>query len=272
VVYHDNTHDYSTNEPTMDGTASLTFPFSFYEMEGKSSSGQFLWDEGAIVRGDATKKQLCLVFTADDRADGADRIISTLKKQGIKGAFFFTGKFFELYPDVVKRLVDDGHYVGSHSDGHLLYCSWEKRDSLLVTKQQFTEDIRRSYERLAQYGITPQDAPYMIPPYEWHNATVAAWAREMGLQLVNFTPGTLSSMDYTYPGITGGNPYRDNKWLWNRIMKCEKEKSLNGHLLMIHLGTDERRVEKFYDRLPALIKELKRKGYAIVPLKEIMGK
>lgn len=34
VVYHDVTHDYSTNEPTMDGTASLTFPLSFYQAEG----------------------------------------------------------------------------------------------------------------------------------------------------------------------------------------------------------------------------------------------
>lgn len=33
-VYHDSTHDYSTNEPTMDGTACLTFPFSAYQMEG----------------------------------------------------------------------------------------------------------------------------------------------------------------------------------------------------------------------------------------------
>ena len=112
----------------------------------------------------------------------------------------------------------------------------------------------------------------MIPPYEWHNATIAAWAREMGLQLINFSPGTLSSMDYTYPGITGSNPYRATRWLWDRIMRCEREKTLHGHLLMIHFGTDERRVEKFYDRLPALIKELKRKGYAFVPLKEIMGK
>lgn len=36
VVYHDVTHDYSTNEPTMDGTASLTFPLSFYQIEGAS--------------------------------------------------------------------------------------------------------------------------------------------------------------------------------------------------------------------------------------------
>jgi peptidoglycan/xylan/chitin deacetylase (PgdA/CDA1 family) len=203
VVFHDNTHDYSTNEPTMDGTASLTFPFSFYEMEGKGESGNYLWDEGAIVRGDASKKQLTLVFTADDKADGAELIISTLNKQGIKGAFFFTGRFLDLYPNVVKRLVADGHYVGSHSYGHLLYCDWAKRDSLLVTKQQFCDDIIKSYEALARFGITPQQARWIIPPYEWHNATVAAWAREMGLQLVNFSPGTASSMDYTYPGISG---------------------------------------------------------------------
>ena len=271
MVYHDNTHDYSTNEPTMDGTASLTFPFSYYETEGKSASGQFTWDQGAIVRGDTGKKQLCLVFTADDRADGADRIISTLDKQGIKGAFFFTGRFLELYPDVVQRLVDGGHYVGTHSDGHLLYCAWEKRDSLLVTREQFRDDIVKAYQRLAHYGITPQQAPYFIPPYEWHNATVAAWAREMGLQLVNFTPGTSSSMDYTYPGITGGNPYRDNRWLWDRIMRCEREHTLNGHLLMIHLGTDERRPEKFYDRLPALMKTLRSRGYTFVPLTTLLA-
>ena len=261
VVYHDNTHDYSTNEPTMDGTASLTFPFSFYETDGRNAtSGSFLWDEGAIVRGDAGKKQICLVFTADDRADGADRIINTLKRQGIKGAFFFT----------VKRLVADGHYVGSHSYGHLLYCDWEKRDSLLVTREQFRDDIIKSFNKMAEFGITPQQAPWMIPPYEWHNATIAAWAREMGLQLINFSPGTASSMDYTWPGIEGGNSYRDNRWLWDRIMRCERENTLNGQLLMIHLGTDERRVEKFYDRLPALIKTLKKKGYNFVSLPEMM--
>ena len=272
VVYHDNTHDYSTNEPTMDGTASLTFPFSFYEMEGRNVSGKFTWDEGAIVRGDTTRKQICLVFTADDRADGAERIISTLNGHGIKGAFFFTGRFLDLYPEVVIRLVAGGHYVGSHSYGHLLYCDWAKRDSLLVTREQFRDDIIKSYEALARYGITPQQAPWMIPPYEWHNATVAAWAREMGLQLINFSPGTSSSMDYTYPGITGGNPYRDNRWLWERIMRCEREKTLNGQLLMIHLGTDERRVEKFYDRLPDLIMELQGKGYRFVSLPEMMDR
>ena len=62
-----------------------------------------------------------------------------------------------------------------------------------------------------------------------------------------------------------------NRWLWDRIMRCEKEKTLNGHLLMIHFGTDERRIEKFYDRLPALIKELKKRGYSFVPLTTLLS-
>jgi len=94
----------------------------------------------------------------------------------------------------------------------------------------------------------------------------------MGLQLINFSPGTASSMDYTWPGIEreGGNSYRDNRWLWDRIMRCEREKTLNGQLLMIHLGTDPRRPEKFYDRLPALIKTLKKKGYTFIPLPQML--
>lgn len=78
VVFHDNAYDYSSNEPTMDGTAALTFPFSYYEQQGRQASGRLVWQQGAIVRGDTTQKRICLVFTADDHADGAERIIGTL--------------------------------------------------------------------------------------------------------------------------------------------------------------------------------------------------
>jgi len=40
---------------------------------------------------------------------------------------------------------------------------------------------------------------------------------------------------------------------------------------MIHLGTDPRRAEKFYDRLPALIKALKGKGYRFVSIQEMLA-
>ena len=129
---------------------------------------------------DPAKKQISLVFTAHDRDDGAQFITSTLKKLGVKASFFFTGEYIRSHADVVKRLQADGHYISVHSDAHLLYMPWENRDSLLVSKQQFTDDILHAYEALAANGIAKADAPYFIPPYEYYNSTVCSWARQMG--------------------------------------------------------------------------------------------
>ncbi|MCC8118290.1 MAG: polysaccharide deacetylase family protein [Bacteroidales bacterium] len=103
--------------------------------------------KGGIVRGDTARRALSFVFTAHDHADGADSIISVLGRHGVKGAFFFTGLFYDSYPEVIERLKADGHYLGSHSNGHLLYMPWDAPDSLLMTKQEFTEDMLASYEK-----------------------------------------------------------------------------------------------------------------------------
>lgn len=275
LVYHDSTHDYSTNEPTMDGTASLTFPLSYYQREGRELQNKVsgaavlpdrnIYRDGGIIRTDPSVRHIDFVFTAADKADGADRIISTLRKYNIKGGFFFTGEFFELYPDVVRRLVAEGHYVGSHSYGHLLYAPWGKRDSLLVTRQEFEEDMFKSYKVLREFGIT--DAPYFIPPYEHYNATISSWARQLGLQVINYTPGTLTNGDYTTPGMSR---YFSSKEILGKIREYERTEpdGLNGHIMLIHFGTDPSRTDKFYDKLPGLIRELRRKGYSFTPLKD----
>ena len=275
LVYHDSTHDYSTNEPTMDGTASLTFPLSYYQREGRELQNKVsgaavlpdrnIYRDGGIIRTDPSVRHIDFVFTAADKADGADRIISTLRKYNIKGGFFFTGEFFELYPDVVRRLVAEGHYVGSHSYGHLLYAPWGKRDSLLVTRQEFEEDMFKSYKVLREFGIT--NAPYFIPPYEHYNATISSWARQLGLQVINYTPGTLTNGDYTTPGMSR---YFSSKEILGKIREYERTDpdGLNGHIMLIHFGTDPSRTDKFYDKLPGLIRELRRKGYSFTPLKD----
>lgn len=272
VVYHDNTHDYSTNEPTMDGTASLTFPLSTYEMEGRGELATVvdrnIYVEGGIVQGNPNEKNICLVFTADSLATGAQTIISTLKENKVKGAFFFTGHFFSTFPDIARRVVDDGHYVSCHGYKHQVLCPWDNRDSSLVTHDEFIADLKQAYATMAPYDITPENSPYFIPPYEWYNACHASWARELGLQVINFTPGTQSNNDYTWIGL---KHYRDNKWLWNSIMNWEKQHSLNGHFLMIHLGKDSRRPKGFYEELPKLIKTLKKRGYNFVTPNQMTG-
>ena len=265
MVFHDNMHDYSTNEPTMDGTASLTFPFSYYESQQTRNKTLV---NGGVIRGDSTQKQVCLVFTAAEWADGAETIIRTLKENRIKGGFFFTGEFYEKYGDIVKRLLSEGHYVGSHSYGHLLYSSWENPDSMLVSQAEFEADIQKSYQLMADFGIEQKDAPYFIPPYEYYNDRVSAWARQLGLSIINFTPGTGTNADYTIPSM--GKSYRSSKELYNRLMSFEKKKGLNGHFLMIHFGTHPERTDKFYKLLPQIIRTLKHRGYRFVSVPDMM--
>ena len=274
MVYNDVWGDYSTNEPTMDGTACLTYYLSAMQKEGakqakRSATDKNIYVKGGIVRTDKDKKQLSLVFTAADKADGADAILKTLKKHRIQGAFFFTGKFFELFPDVVKRIVDEHHYLGSHGYGHLLYMPWENPDSLLVSRQEVEDDLLKGYACLQKFGIAATDAPVFIPPYEYYNEKIAAWAKNMGLQLIDFTPGTYTNADYTTPDMKN---YRSSQFIYDKVMEVEKKEGLNGHILLIHLGTSELRTDKFYQgHLDKLIRTLKKKGYTFTPILEATG-
>src|SRR5262249_28821246 len=149
----------------------------------------------------STKKKIALVFTGDEFADGANNIIQTLHQQNVKASFFLTGKFYgnAAFKNIILRLKNDRHYLGPHSDQHLLYCDWNKRDSLLVTADRFKTDLLNNYHAMASFGIRQADAGYFLPPYEWYNDSISAWTRQLGLQLINYTPGTLSHTDYTVP-------------------------------------------------------------------------
>lgn len=163
----------------------------------------------------------------------------------------------------------DGHYLGSHSDQHLLYCDWTKRDSLLVSSQQFSTDLLNNYKELTKYRVTKENALYFLPPYEWYNDTIANWTKKLGLTLINYTPGTLSHADYTTPQDKN---YRSSETIYNSITNYEQRSpsGLNGFILLMHIGTDAKRTDKFYYRLPDLISYLKEKGYEFLKVSELL--
>jgi len=269
AVYHDDVGDYSTNEPTMDGTASLVYLLAAKAQEG---AGKRQYDHGGLIRGDSSKKQLTLVFTGDEYADGAQVIRNTLQLQHVKAAFFFTGRFYQQPANqaLIRQLKTDGHYLGAHGDQHLLYCDWQNRDSLLVTKTQFLDDLQANYKKMAAAGISKEAAPWFLPAYEWYNDSIAAWTAAAGLQLINFTPGTRSNADYTYPAL--GKQYRTSAEIYQSILQYEANRpgGLNGFLLLLHIGTDPRRTDKFYKQLGALITALKQRGYHFNPLAQVL--
>ena len=151
--------------------------------------------------------------------------------------------------------------MGAHSDKHLLYNDWVKRDSLLVTEQQFKQDLRDNYSCMLNFNIKKKDAEFFLPPYEWYNRQITGWTKEEGLKLVNFTPGTRSTADYTYPEMAPR--YVNSETIYKSILDYEAKdpNGLNGFILLIHIGTDPRRTDKFYNRLDGLLKDLKGRGY-----------
>lgn len=272
AVYHDDYGDYSSNEPTMDGTASLIYLLAAKENEASPKSPQvegtsealldkkISFDHGAIVRGDQNKKQIALVFTADEFGDGGKIILNTLQKQNVKGSFFFTGRFYRnpINKNIITQLKQNGNYLGPHSDQHLLYVDWIKRDSLIVKKDQFTKDLSANLKAIEKFGVKRSSINYFIPPYEWYNDSIALWTKQIGMQLINYSPGTKSTADYTTPDMKN---YRSSSEIYNSIIDKERQDGLNGFILLVHFGTDPKRTDKFYNRLDELVLSLKQKGY-----------
>lgn len=271
AVYHDDYGDYSTNEPTMDGTASLVYLLAAYHSKTDKNLSNYKMERGAIIRGDGKEKRLAIVFTGDEYAEGSQKIIAALAKEKIKASFFLTGNFYRnpSFSSFIKTAKAKGHYLGAHSDQHLLYADWKKRDSLLVTKKHFEEDLSANYKAMEQFGISKKSAPYFLPPFEWYNQAIANWTEDLGLKLINFTPGTRSAADYTYPEL--GKSYRSSNEIYQSIIDYEKQQGLNGFILLLHVGTDPRRKDKFYDKLPDLLKHLKQNGYNAVTVNQLLG-
>lgn len=233
----------------------------------------FRYSYGAIIRGDTTSPRMAIVFTGHEFADGGSYIASTLKKRNLKASFFLTGDFYRNpdFQKLISRLRHDGHYLGAHSDAHLLYCDWNRRDSLLVTQEQFFADLTANYAAMLTFGIQAAYAPYFLPPYEWYNDTIAAWTRRQGLQLINFSPGTRSAADYTWPQLPN---YRSSRVILQSILDFERSSpaGLRGFILLLHIGTDPRRTDKFYRKLPALLRFLKAQGYEPVRVDELLSR
>lgn len=275
VVYHDDIGDYSTNEPTMDGTASLVYYLSSMESKSQKTGhkkADFTYDDsGALIRGNTSEKKINLTFTGDQYADGLPLILETLDKHQIKGSFFFTGNFYRnsKYATLIKRLKDGGHYLGAHSDKHLLYNDWSPQKKLLVTQYGFQKDLLDNYEIMAQHGIQKEDAPFFMPPYEWNSSEITQWTNQLDLSLINYTPGTISHADYTTPDMEN---YRSSAEIMESILSYEDKEGLHGFLLLTHVGTDPNRTDKFYIRLEELITTLNGKGYKFVSLEELLAK
>ena len=226
---------------------------------------------GGIIRGDQTRKAIAIAFTGHEFAEGGETILGELKKHDARASFFLTGEFLinVMFQPLATRIAAEGHYLGVHSDKHLLYCSWDKERKTLITQAQFQSDLKENIQRFKALDLAQRPGRYFIPPFEHYNQQIVDWADEMGLVVINFTPGTRSNADYTEEADKN---FVSSQTIFDSIVKRERDDphGLNGFILLLHIGSGPGRADKFHTRFGELLDYLSGKGYEFVRVDELL--
>ena len=123
---------------------------------------------------------------------------------------------------------------------------------LLVTKTAFIDDLKANYIELDRKGASVLQKKFYLAPYEWYNSVIASWTADLGIKLINLSPGSGTNADYTTPDMKN---YQSSEVLLNDLKRFEAsaKNGLNGAFLLIHLGTAPERTDKFYNKLEEII-------------------
>lgn len=227
---------------------------------------------GGIIRGQVEEKKIALAFTGDTFAEGGETILAELEKHRAPASFFLTGNFLTnaQFAPLVRRMVADRDYVGPHSDQHLLFCDWSQPPKTLVTRDTFRADLNANLEKLAPFGVQRADARFFLPAFEHFNTDIVRWSGELGLTLIDFTPGTRANADYT--GEADKN-FVSSQTIFDSIVRRERENphGLNGFILLLHIGSGPARADKFSNHFGELLDFLAGRGYQFVRVDELLS-
>lgn len=80
-----------------------------------------------ICIGNNNEPFIYLTFDMGYEAGYTEKILEVLKKNNVTAAFFITAHYLNTQPDLVKRMIDDGHVIGNHTVNHksMPECSLE---------------------------------------------------------------------------------------------------------------------------------------------------
>lgn len=231
-----------------------------------------------ITRGSLLKNELSLTFDGGSEATDTEDILNVLREKNIQTTIFLTGEFIKTYPELVKRMVEDGHEIGNHSLTHPHLTTFEKN-----FKQETLPDINKEFitrQLKGTAGIfketTGKDmAPLWRAPYGEQNAEIRQWAYEAGFTHVGWTADrrikqSLDSLDWV--SNEESEFYHSADEIKDRILNFDKDGAgVKGGIVLMHLGTD-RKDSHVSAKLPEIIDSLEQRGYRIVKISELLKK
>ena len=121
------------------------------------------------------KKILYLTFDNGYENGFTPAILDVLKEKHVSATFFVTGHYIEDQPDLLKRMVQEGHIIGNHS--------WSHPDMSTLNADRIRQEIEKVNSAIAQ--ITQQkETVYFRPPRGIFNEHVLKMVRDMGMETI----------------------------------------------------------------------------------------
>lgn len=144
--------------------------------EGKPPTGNASAEElkkyNAYFIGDTTQNTIYLTFDCGYENGNTEPILDALKKHDVKATFFVVGNFLETSPEIVKRMIAEGHTVGNHTYHHLDMSSISSMDAF----KKETQDVENLFEQITGTPITK----FYRPPQGKYNIKNLKMAQELG--------------------------------------------------------------------------------------------
>lgn len=134
-----------------------------------------------VLNAPSHKRQVALTF--DDAPDDmfTPQILDVLKREGVKATFFVVGNRIEAHPDIMRRIVEEGHAVGNHSYNH---ANLPK-----LPDEQFRAQILETDDIIRRFtGYTPR---FVRPPYGEINEEQIKWLASQRKTVVNWNVDSL---------------------------------------------------------------------------------
>ncbi len=202
---------------------------------------EFLDNYDVIYLGNKDEKTLYLTFDAGYDNGYHTKILDTLKQKNVKAAFFVDGNFVKTNPDIVKRMVSEGHLVCNHSKSHPDMTKY-------ADISEYREQINGWNELVTNLGITPSG--YFRFPSGRFSKKALEYNKELGLKTVFWSFAYYDWVESDQPSESDAK-----QKIYSRIH--------NGAVLLLH-STSKTNAKI----LPDVIDDLTAKGYTFKPLTE----
>ncbi len=147
-----------------------------FGQEGSQPTGNATVEElkkyDAYYVGNNSEKVIYLTFDAGFENGNTAPILDALKKHNVPATFFVVGHYLESAPELVKRMVAEGHYVGNHTYHHLDMSSISSKESF----EKEMKDVETKFKEITGGEL----ARFYRPPQGKYNTKNLEMAKDMG--------------------------------------------------------------------------------------------